>query len=326
MEIRGGEIVRNELSQNAMGGSEILALELAKRLDPELLKEFHIVNSRVRELDNSKIRILWAHDLAADPEANHLLNGGWNKFHRIVFVSNYQMNSFIDKFGIPYSKCVVIQNAINPIEYSEKDNSVIKIGYWSTPHRGLSILVPVFKKLAEDNPNIQLDVFSSFKIYGWEQQDEQFKDLFDECKNHPQINYHGSVGNSVIREYTKTAHILGYPSIWKETSCIVLMEAMAAGMLCVHPNYAALPETAANWTYMYPMQEDLNAHAFSFYNALGTAIHSIEDDDQSRLKSQSAYANVFYNWDMRVHQWNALLQSLLKEPREIPGERFTYST
>ena len=231
MEINGGKIIRNETNANAMGGSEIIATKLAERINPELLKEFQIVNSRVRDLDETKVRILLLHDLPGDPESEFLKNGGYNKFHKLVFVSNWQMQEYIKYYNIPWSKCVVIQNFIDPIEEHKKPDDVIRLGYWSTPHRGLNILVPVFEKLCEKYDNLELDVYSSFKIYGWEERNAQYEKLFDRCRNHPKINYHGSVDNQTIREKVKGMHILAYPSIWQETSCIVLMEAMAAGLI-----------------------------------------------------------------------------------------------
>ena len=317
---------------NAMGGTELMKYGLQKRLPSELLDEFQIFVSRIdEELDETKIRVYWLHDLPGDPAAEHLKDGGWNKFHRLVFASNWQMQAFINYYGIPWSKCVVLQNAIEPIPHHEKPNDgTIRLAYWSTPHRGLNILVPVFSKLCEKYDNIELDVYSSFKLYGWEQRDEQFEELFEACRQHPKINYHGAIPNEELRKNLEKTHILAYPSIWQETSCITLMEAMSAGITCVHPNFGALYETAAGWTHMYQFNEDLNAHAHAFYQILNGVIENYHDESiRSRAESGASYANVFYNWDMRKWQWEAFLGSLLDEPRELPktsGQFFTYRT
>lgn len=335
MEINGGVLVRNEVNQNAMGGSEIIATTLAERLDKNLLKDFQIVNSRVRTLDETKIRIFLAHDLPGDPESEFLKSGGWNKFHLIVFVSNWQMQKYIAHYGIPWSKCLVLQNAIDPIITHEKPNDGnLRLAYWATPHRGLTLLVPVFTELCKKYDNIELDVYSSFKLYGWEQRDEPFKDLFAACENHPKINYHGTVANEVLRDNLTKTHIMAYPSIWQETSCICLMEAMSAGLVCVHSNLGALAETSANWTHMYQYQDDPNDHAQSLYQVLDSTIANYWDEAiQSKLASQQAYANVFYNWHARVHQWNSLLASMVAsipmEDRKLTPsttEMFTYRT
>jgi len=315
MEINAGILIPNETNINAMGGSEIIATRIAESCDQELLKGFQIVNSRVRNIDETKVRVYLAHDTSDDPESEFLANGGHRIFHRLVFVSNHQMQKFITKYNIPWNKCLVIQNAVIPIENHEKINDgTIRLAYWSTPHRGLNILYPVFDHLSKKyngDINIELDVFSSFKIYGWEDRDTQFNDLFDACKEHPKVNYHGSVSNDEIREYLKTAHILAYPNIWEETSCMVLMEAMSAGLMCVHPNYGALYETAANWTNMYQFHDNLNEHANLFYHCLDESIENYWSEyTQHRLKSQKGYANVFYSWNSRIHTWNAFLHSI----------------
>lgn len=312
---------------NANGGTELMKRGLAQRVDPELLKEFQIFVSRVEEEpDETKLRIYWLHDLPGDPASEHLKDGGWKKFHKLVFASNWQMQAYINYYQIPWSKCVVLQNAIEPIPAHEKPNDgTIRLAYWSTPHRGLNLLVPVFEKLCEKYDNIELDVYSSFKLYGWEQRDEQYQDLFDQCKAHPKINYHGTVSNEELRKNLEKTHIFAYPSTWPETSCITLMEAMSAGLLCVHSNYAALPETAANWTMMYQYHEDLQQHAGLFYQVLNGAIESLNlDNVQQRIHSQQSYANVFYNWTIRKIQWEALMQSLLNEDRSLPKEESTF--
>ena len=317
-------IAQDSLSVNANGGTELMKRGLEARLDPELLKEFQIFVSRVEEeLDETKIRILWLHDLPGDPASEHLKDGGWKKFHKLVFASNWQMQAYINYYQIPWSKCIVLQNAIDPINTIEKPKAgPIRLAYWSTPHRGLNILVPVFEKLCEIYDNIELDVYSSFKLYGWEQRDEPYKDLFEQCEAHPKINYYGTVPNEELRKNLKNTHIFAYPSTWPETSCITLMEAMSAGLLCVHSNYAALPETAANWTMMYQYSEDLQEHAGMFYQVLAGAIESLNNENvQQRI---SSHANVFYNWNVRKIQWEALLQSLLHEDRSLPKEESSF--
>jgi glycosyltransferase involved in cell wall biosynthesis len=172
-----------------------------------------------------------------------------------------------------------------------------------------------------------LDVYSSFKLYGWEERDKQYEQLFDRCKEHPKINYHGTVSNEELREALKAAHIFAYPSIWPETSCICLLEAMSAGLICVHPNFAALPETAANWTYMYQWHEDPSSHAGTFHMIMADAIRSIDDPSiKNKLEFQKSYTDGYYNWEGRKHQWSALIRSLLDEPREFPKQQWVYKT
>ena len=283
-----------------------------------LKKAFQIICSRVRRIKDKK-RILWCHDLADDGEVAHLKDEGWKNFDKLVFVSNWQFQDYINKLDIPWSAGVVLQNAINPIPEHEKPDDEINLVYFSTPHRGLEILVPVFEQMHEehfkqfDKP-VNLHVYSSFKLYGWEERDEQYKEVLQKCREHSNIFYHGSVPNDVIHHDLQRMHILAYPNVWPETSCIVLMEAMSAGLSCVHSNYAGLPETAANWTMMYHIHEDGNAHAQMFAQQLFNACKLVDDPNVlHRNRMQKQYADAFYSWDGRAVQWKQFLESMLDE-------------
>jgi hypothetical protein len=92
------------------------------------------------------------------------------------------------------------------------------------------------------------------------------------------------------------------------------MEAMSAKLICVHSNYGCLAETAAGWTWMYQYHENVRDHANVFFNALYNAIKAMEnvpESVESRLASQQSYANVFYSWHQRQHEWRGLLESLV---------------
>ncbi len=324
----------NDLSAKANGGTEQMLKRVYSSLPRELLQEFQIIPTRVRELKEDKYRIYWVHDLVGDNEVhNALVDGGWHRFHKIVFVSNWIAQQFINQYQIPWSKTVVLLNAITPIDLTgiAKPKDQIKLIYHSTPHRGLQILLPVFSKLREKYPNIHLDVYSSFGLYGWEQRDEEFKNFFEYMEQNKDngITSHGAVSNDEVRKALANAHIFAFPSIWPETSCLCLMEAMSAGLNCVHSNFAALYETAANWTSMYCYHEDQNEHAKLFYSMMCNAIEHVNDPNmQGRLDGQRVYTNAFYNWETRAKQWEALLNSILmtNDPREIivPEEEFVY--
>ena len=301
------------------------------RLPRDLLEQFQIVPTRLtKPLDETRIRVAWIHDLPGDPNCDYLKDKGWNKFHRIVFCSNWQMQNFIGFYGIPWSKCMVMKNAIVPIEAHEKSPKHIgsqldklNLIYTPTPHRGLILLYQAFDAVVKKYPNLHLDIFSSFKLYGWDDRDKEFEPLYDRCRNHPNITYHGHTSNEEVREALKTAHIFAYPSIWLETSCLCLIEAMSAGCVCVHPNLGGLFETAANFTAMYQFEEDAMTHASRFCQYLEHTIENYSDMDK---KFQKAYIDRFYNVDQRALQWKLWLESLLDEPRVFEKETFTYDT
>lgn len=307
------DIETNEASVKAQGGTEMMQKQLVQRVPSALLDRFQIIASRVRNIDPTKKTILWAHDTWDDPENAHLQDGGWKKFEKIVFVSHHQKDSYILGHGIPPSKCVVLQNAIDPIDFDgQKPTDRINLIYHTTPHRGLELLYPVYEKLYEKfGDKIHLDVFSSFEAYGWPQRDEPFQDLFDKLNEHEGITYHGFQPNHVVREYLKKAHIFAYPNIWPETSCIAAIEAMSAGCLIVTSSLGALPETCANFAYMYNFDEDPSRHASMSAGMLNNAIETVMNEEVQRtLFNQKAYTDLFYDWRMRAMQWEGLLRGL----------------
>lgn len=311
--IMNGEFVRSDLTKNAMGGTESQAEALVKYVDKKLLSNFQIHVSRVKEnvVDPKKTQIIWAHDLPGDPEVAHLKNGGWDAYDKLVFVSNWQLQMYNAYLGVPYSKSVVLQNAIEPIPTHLKSstNDGINLIYHTTPHRGLELLYPAFNQLSKDFDNVHLDVYSSFEMYGWGVRDEEYKKLFDLLKAHPNVTYHGFQPNEIVRKALTKAHIFVYPSIWQETSCIALMEALSAECLVVHPNLAALPETAANWTNMYQWHENPREHINVFYKTLYELVDKIVNENRLPVLSQSSYANRVYGWDNRILQWKNFLES-----------------
>ena len=314
----------NEISANSKGGTELMRMGLEERLDPKLLEDFQIICSRVRKIEEDKIRVYWLHDLPEDPETSHLQDeSSRNRFHKLVFCGNWQYQRYRDYLGVPHDDSgIVLETAITPIALNEpKPTNEIRMVYTSTPQRGLDILVPVFEELCKKYDNIVLDVFSSFNIYGWSESDKPFEKLFERCRNHPKINYHGAQPNEVVRETLAKAHILAYPSTWMECNSRSVIEAMSAGMLCVHPNYAGLPDTAGGLNFMYQWHPDKNMHARVFYQSLEHAINTVQTEDlQTYLRFVKMYADSRYNWNKVASQWTDLLEGL-HEQYPVPGSR-----
>jgi UDP-glucose:(glucosyl)LPS alpha-1,2-glucosyltransferase len=300
--------------EEANGGTEMMRRELFDRVDNDLLDKFQIICSRVRWIDPKKKTILWLHDTWDDPESQHLSEAERIKrFDRLVFVSNYQMNTYNMAHGVPYQSSIVLQNAIEPIPAKEKKTDQVRLIYHTTPHRGLNIVVSAVRELAKIHGDyIHLDVFSSFEAYGWKDRDKEFEELFQAIKDHPQMTYHGYQPNETVRAALQDAHVFTYPSVWPETSCIAAIEAMSAECEVVCPNFAALPETTANFAAMYQYSEDITNHANVFANVLNNTItNRFSDNTLRKLKFQKTYIDNFYNWDLRAAQWTGFLQGML---------------
>lgn len=284
-----GAVIDTDLSRNARGGTEMMRERLISVVPSSLLDNYAIHFSRPRQVYDDVKNIFYAHDLAGDPENKILLNDGWKIFDKFVFVSYWQRDQYMMVYGIPYSKCTVIENAIETeFEYTARpSDGPIRFVYHTTPHRGLELLYPIFDGLSKEFDNIHLDVFSSFEIYGWKERDNQYQKLFELLKNHPKITYHGTKSNEDVIATLKKSHIFLYPSIWQETSCIAMIEAIRCGCLVIHPNLAALPETASNVTVMYDFNENHSIHANTAYK-LARNILTLENKNRGFIDSFAA--------------------------------------
>jgi glycosyltransferase involved in cell wall biosynthesis len=326
----------NDISKNANGGTEIAKRKLAQILDSNLLEHFQIISSRIRELNWEKIRIFWGHDLAFDPESAKFKDDSFkDSFHKFVFISNWQYYQYQLVHNFPYNdKSIVLESGIEPAPkdvFDQKQSDTIRLVYTSTPQRGLEILVPVFEQLSQIHDNIHLDVFSSFKIYGWDEADKQFEPLYDRIRNHPKMTYHGFVPNQQLKDHLNTCHIFAYPCTWLETSCRAMLESMSAGLVCVHPNYGALAETSGGLNVMYHGDStNVNNHANIFANHLNSAIKMVQQNQhQNMIKFNKAYIDARYHIDRIKSQWELMLTNLLEqhptaETRGKPKEMFVY--
>lgn len=305
-----------EIAKNSQGGTERMRMGLEKRLPPDLTDHFQIIPSRIGEVYDDKIRVYWLHDLPEDPATNHLKDAeSRSRFHKIIFCGNWQAQRYRDLLGIPHDdNTAVLETAIEPIQPVEKAKDVIRLIYTSTPQRGLELLVPVFEKLCETHTNIELDVYSSFKIYGWEDADQKYQPLYDRIRAHPKMRYHSFVTHEEVVKALQQAHILAYPSIWLECNSASVIEAMSARCLAVHPNYGGLCDTSGGLNFTYNWVPDLNAHATKFCQLLDHAIRVVNNEDvQNYLSLIKAYADTRFNWTNISTQWKSMLEGLLQQ-------------
>lgn len=300
-------------TSKANGGTELMYRWLKARIDPQLFDQFQIICSRVRHLED-KPRILWVHDTAHDPEVQFLKTNPkrMDDFDIIVFVSHWQQQMYNIFLNVPYEKGLVIPHAIEQFDDHQKPkDGKLQLIYASTPHRGLDVLLNAVEQL--DRDDFELHVYSSFKIYDRGHMDAQFQQLYDKAKSMKNVHYHGTVSNDEIRQAMIKSHILAYPSTYVETSCITAIEALSSGLLTICPNLGALPETAANFAWLYNFEQDKNRHAHVFARILDRAIvHYWEPSVQSLLNIQSNYFRIFYSWDNRIDKWYQLMHSLLQ--------------
>lgn len=242
-----------------MGGTELMEARINDLLGPDTLAGVRIVHGAPDvALNPDDINIFVAHDLPTDKGIDqYQRDTKFSAYDAIVCVSHWQRNLFMYT-GFPTEKLHVIENFVEPMDVPEfvglpVDHRPLKFIYTPTPHRGLQELVAAFVKVYELYPYISLDIYSSFALYGQPEKDVYFESTFKIANEHPAITNHGTVSNLEIREALSRSDCFVYPSKWPETSCLCLIEAMTAGIDCIHTDLAALPETSGGLSYKIPV-------------------------------------------------------------------------
>jgi glycosyltransferase involved in cell wall biosynthesis len=193
----------------------------------------------------------------------------------------------------------------------------IKLLYTSTPWRGLIILLKAIEVLNKTRDDFEVDIYSSTKIYGSkfdENEKDKFTDLFEKCKNTKNVNYHGYTFNGEIRRAVEKAHIYAYPSIFEETSCLAIIEAMSAGCHVVTTNYGALPETCGEFATMIEFDSSGQNLIERYAETLNSVIDNYRDNlYKDDLEMQIKYYNKNYSWETRIQEWKNFLNYVRTE-------------
>jgi len=306
-------------NQTPKGGTELQLNFLNKYVDKSLLDKVQICTSIPGKvpLDPNKVNILWQKNSYDQPnlypwfknKANH------HRYDWYVFNSHWNHEKFRMMFGLPTEKCIVIKNGVDEIEQSEpyQKGQPIKIIHQNTPWRGLSVLLGAMQLIK--NPLITLDVYSSCEVYGkdfMEKNDHNYKALYDQAESLPNVNYIGYKSNDYIRENIKNYNMYVYPSIFEETSCISLLEAMSAGLYSIVTNYGALFETGAEFPMYIPYDSDYKALAEKFAYGIDAAAETLHEKViQDHLTTQSSYTQRYYSWNKQASSWTRFLQGAI---------------
>lgn len=238
-----------------------------------------------------------------------------------AFVSQWQLDTFVEKFWVPREKSIVLRNAAGPafaglppaVPWFARGAAPVLV-YTSTPFRGLDVLLSAFPLIRAAIPDVRLRVFSSMALYQVRPEDDKYRELYARCAATEGAEYVGPVGQARLARELAEAAALAYPSTFAETSCIAVIEAMAAGAAVFTTRLGALPETAGGFASMVDPSDDRTKLAGSFAGMVADALAEMRRESAAaaeRREAQLAFIRQNYLWPARAAEWQAWLSSLL---------------
>lgn len=297
-----------------------LSAEIANGFDVMVVSSTAI-GHLIRNLGITIPLILWCHH-ANDQRAVQALR---LKEERAIYagfamVSRWQGERYMESFNIPAAKIAVMRNAVSPFFHDiapgrpwyERGEPPV-LAYTSTPFRGLDLLLMGFPLVRARIPGARLKIFSGMSLYGGAGDDKDLHCLYELGRSLPGVEYVGAVPQSRLAAEMQSVDILAYPSTFAETSCIAVLEAMAAGVKVITTPLGALPETTAGFAELVNVRGDLPdgqmphpaQAATRFAEQTAQIIESVDAARSAAQRIQQiAVIRDHYNWPARARQWH----------------------
>jgi len=255
--------------------------------------------------------VLWMQHADDQPGAQPLLDATERAYYDgFAFVSDWQRRRYVEVFGIDGRRTGVMRNAIGPRFAGMFDGakSVAAAKAWppvlvytSTPYRGLDVLLDVFPSIRARRQGVRLKLFSSMAVYHEPSGVDPFERLYAKARATEGVEYVGSVPQPVLADELRRAAILAYPSTFAETSCISVMEAMAAGCRVVTTELGALAETTDGFGLLVEPGPGMpEAFAEACLRAIDRAS---APDGEAELRAQTEHVNRTTTWAVRAEEW-----------------------
>ncbi|WP_448662922.1 glycosyltransferase [Sphingomonas sp. CJ20] len=266
--------------------------------------------------------VLWTQHAHGEPAIAALRDAAmrdvWDYF---AFVSEWQRDAYVRAFGIRPARCTVLRNAVAPSfahlfaagqRIMDAKAWPPTLAYTSTPFRGLDVLLDSFPTIRSAVPGVRLEVFSSLAPYRVAATADPYGALYRRCAETDGVDYVGAVSQADLADRLRGVTALAYLNRFAETSCISVMEALAAGCLVVSSRLGALPETGMGFAHLTPVPSDPAQHAALYAQHMIGALRDYRKGEgtERRLRAQVDHVNAAVTWANRADAWIAWIQDI----------------
>jgi len=286
---------------------------------------------------NSKINILWQHDLAFINDKDSFLENIWN-IDSVWCQSDFHKNQYQSVMGLPKDFYWEAGSAIDPelIPKEEIEREDKKLVYSARPERGLEVLVteimPRLLKEYERRYKTNNKVFTSPKLYITtydnfppvtlkliERIKEKSKDIKDNIVWLPPLT------KIELYKLFKSAYLYVYPVVdyeesigfFEETYCLSIDECMACGLPFISRPLGAIPETLNKDAGV--LVDSKLGNELDFYdNFANEIINLLRDKAKWKRMSKAGEETILKEdiWRVRVKKFTNKIYGLLKNKKE----------
>ncbi|MDP9126823.1 MAG: glycosyltransferase [Pseudomonadota bacterium] len=271
--------------------------------------------------ENSKAPLIaWMHESTFEPQLVPALS----VFSGVAFVSEWQKR--VNQPHVQaHWKQVVLRNAMNPraLELFAPGDTILAskarppvLLYAGATPRGAFHMPPLLDALRLKQNDFTVEIYCdctpSFDV-------KANADYIKWMRGLPNVTHVGMVGQTELMQKMKRAAFMISPNPWPETSCIALIEAMAAGLSVITTNRAVLPETAAGFARHVmlerpddPIRFDMPLPYEEFADTVSSAMERWAQnpgETEKKLQDQVAYFATRYQWWQRVQPWTDFINS-----------------
>lgn len=267
--------------------------------------------------------IAWMHESTFNPQLVPALPA----FHAISFVSEWQQR-INQSFVHPHWKQAVLRNAMNPAAATLFDKQeTIRTAKSEPPillyagsfARGAFHLPKLLEHLRSTQTDFSVEMFCNTDP---SRQPEADATYINWIRTLPNITHVGMVGQPELVHRMHRAAFMIAPNPWPETSCIAMIEALAAGLRVITTDRAALPETASGFAHHIPIEDrdhplrfDMPIDYEVFANAISANMNEWKNEPETVEHKNRTQINYFlnhYQWSQRVEPWIQFIELLTR--------------
>jgi glycosyltransferase involved in cell wall biosynthesis len=193
--------------------------------------------------------------------------------------------------------------------------------YASVPDRGLDILLDIFPEIKKAVPEAELHVFCGFDLGMIKRADKERAQRIYPLTNQSGVLLRGTVTQKELAEEFKRSRLLVYPThellaadFYAETSCIVALQAQAAGTPVISSHRGAMPETVKHGSTGVLIKGDPFSRKYK-EEFVSSVVELLKDPEKWSEMSQNARKHAFskYSWAKIAAEWQNEFVSMLKE-------------